>query len=83
MKKPEGGAAVDGLRAHQIHLVRSPQEQQIPPELRARRDALESALAILRDAKQTVSEADYYRRLELLMTELAELYLSKPPKPGP
>jgi hypothetical protein len=83
IKKPEGGAAVDGLRAHQIHLVRSPQEKHMPPELRGRRDALESALARLRDSKPTLSEADYYRRLELLMTELAELYLAKPAKPGP
>lgn len=79
IKKPEGGAAVDGLRAHQIHLVRSPQEQEMPPELRARRDSLESALARLRDEKKALSDDEYYRRLELLMTELAALYESKPP----
>jgi hypothetical protein len=73
-KKPEGGAAVDGLRAHQIHLVRSPQEQAMPPETRARRDALESALARLRDEKKSLGEEEYYRRLERLMRELAELY---------
>jgi hypothetical protein len=81
VKKPEGGLAVDGLRAHQIHLVRSPQEQQMPAELRARRDALESAIARLRDEKGSLREEEYYRQLELLMTELAGLYLSRPEKP--
>jgi hypothetical protein len=74
VKKPEGGAAVDGLRAHQVHLVRSRQEQGMPPELRARRDALESAMARLRDEKKAIGEAEYYCRLERLLMELASLY---------
>jgi hypothetical protein len=74
VKKSAGGGAVDGLRAHQIHLVRSEQEQKLPPEVRARRDELELALARLRDTKDTLPRDDYYRRLEKLMLELAELY---------
>jgi len=74
VKKSAGGGSVDGLRAHQIHLVRSAQEQQMPAELRARRDELELALAKLRDAKATFAEDEYYRRLENLMTQLARLY---------
>jgi len=74
VKKPASGGSVDGLRAHQIHLLRSAQEQQMPAELRARRDDLELALAKLRDAKATFAEDEYYRRLENLMTQLATLY---------
>jgi hypothetical protein len=74
VKKPAGGGTVDGLRAHQIHLVRSEQEQQMPPELRARRDELELAVARLREAKATYPENEYFRRLENLMLELAKVY---------
>jgi hypothetical protein len=74
VKKPAGGGTVDGLRAHQIHLIRSEQEQQMPAEIRARRDELELAVARLREAKATFAEDEYYRRLENLMRELALLY---------
>jgi hypothetical protein len=74
VKKPAGGGTVDGLRAHQIHLVRSEQEQQMPAETRARRDELELAVARLRETKATFAEDEYYRRLENLMRELALLY---------
>jgi hypothetical protein len=74
VKKPAGGGTVDGLRAHQIHLVRSEAEQQMPAETRARRDELELAVARLREAKATFAEDEYYRRLENLMRELALLY---------
>jgi hypothetical protein len=74
VKKPAGGGTVDGLRAHQIHLVRSEAEQQMPADTRARRDELELAVARLREAKATFAEDEYYRRLENLMRELALLY---------
>jgi len=74
VKKPASGGSVDGLRAHQIHLVRSEQEQQMPPELRARRDELERALATLRDAKKDLTEQEYYDRLTRLLLQLAEIY---------
>lgn len=74
VKKPAGGGTVDGLRAHQIHLVRSEAEQHMPPELRARRDELELAVARLRELKPTLTEEEYYRRLENLMLELAKIY---------
>jgi hypothetical protein len=74
VKKPAGGGTVDGLRAHQIHLVRSEQEQQMLAETRARRDELELAVARLRETKATFAEDEYYRRLENLMRELALLY---------
>jgi hypothetical protein len=83
VKKPAGGAFADGLRAHQIHLIRSEREQKMPAEVRVRRDELELAVARLRDAKGTLGEVEYYRRLEHLMTELAKLYEGKPAGPSP
>ena len=74
VKKPAGGGSVDGLRAHQIHLIRSEQEQKLPPELRARRDELEMAIERLRESKATLGEEEYYHRLENLMLELSKLY---------
>ncbi len=76
VKKPAGGGTVDGLRAHQVHLVRSEQEQNLPAALRARRDELELTIARLREAKATLPRDEYYRRLEILMLELARLYHS-------
>jgi len=74
VKKPAEGATVDGLRAHQLHLVRSERELRMPPEVRLRRDELELALARLRDSKASFEEDEYYRRLENLMLELARFY---------
>lgn len=82
VKKPGGGGTVDGLRAHQIHLIRSEREQQMPPELRARRDELELSVARLRELKPTLDEDEYYRRLERLMLELANVYSVIPAKPA-
>lgn len=74
VKKPAGGGSVDGLRAHQFHLVRSAQELRLPPEVRARRDELELAIANLRASKATLGEDEYCRRLERLLLQLARLY---------
>jgi hypothetical protein len=74
VKKPTGGGSVDGLRAHQIHLVRSEQEQRMPANARERRDELELAIARLREAKGSLPDDEYYQRLAQLMLELARLY---------
>ncbi len=79
-KRPRDGAALDGLRAHQIHLVRSTAENELPPETRARRDQLELELAALRDRKTSMPEEIYYRDLETLLRQLAGLYLPAPAK---
>jgi len=68
------GAAPDGYRAHQFHLVRSPSEQQMSPETRRQRDALELAVIRLRERKAELTEDDYYRQLESLLLDLAKLY---------
>lgn len=81
-KRPKDGATLDGLRAHQMHLVRSPTENDLPPETRATRDRLELEIAALRDRKASRPEEDYYRDLESLLRQLARLY-QVPPPPAP
>jgi hypothetical protein len=73
-QRAEEGAALDGLRAHQIHLVPSDRESQMPREVRRRRDELELAIAALQAEKETLGDDVYYERLEPLMLELARLY---------
>ena len=73
-QRAKDGAALDGTRAHQFHLVASDRERKLPPEVRKRRDELELKIAALRDEKQKLDEEEYYERLEKLMVELAQVY---------
>jgi hypothetical protein len=73
-KRARDGAPLDGLRAHQFHLVRSSAEQQLSPELRARRDQLEQQVGALREKKEKMNEEKYFQELEKLLVELAALY---------
>ena len=77
-RSAKDGAAVDGLRAHQWHLVMSSAEQAIPAELRVRRDQLELEVASLRSRKASLPEAEYYAKLEPILIELARLYAGHP-----
>jgi hypothetical protein len=81
VKKATGGAALDGLRAHQFHLVRSEQERKLSPETRSRRDELELAIARLRDSKSQIAQDDYYQQLEKLLIDVARLYDDGTTKP--
>jgi hypothetical protein len=74
VKKPDKGASVDGVRAHQFHLVRNDAEKRLPAEVRTRRDELELAIARLREAKPQMKEEEYYRQLEPLLIDIARLY---------
>lgn len=74
VKKAKEGAPLDGIRAHQFHLVRNEAERQLPGELRAKRDELEIGIAKLRESKTTMAEDEYYEKLEALVLEMAELY---------
>ena len=65
---------LDGLRAHQFHLVRSEAELKLSSEVRARRDALELDIARLRETKRELAEDVYYQKLEVLLLEVAQLY---------
>lgn len=74
VKSAKSGAAVDGLRAARLHLVRSAREEQLPAETRERRDQLEHELAQLRLRKTELSEDEYLGLIEPLLVELAKLY---------
>jgi len=70
----EDGAALDGYRAHQFHLVLSEAENKMPLELRAKRDRLELEVVKLRDSKDKFSEEEYFSRLESMLYDIAQIY---------
>jgi hypothetical protein len=74
MQKAEGGASLDGYRAHQFHLIHSEFENKMPSQLRAERDRLELEVVKLRDAKESFSEEEYYTKLEKLLVKIAQIY---------
>ncbi len=74
VKKANDARAPDGLRAHQMHLAPNAADRALPPELRARRDALELEIAALREKKATLSEDEYYAKLEELFVGVARIY---------
>jgi hypothetical protein len=67
-------ATRDGARARVTALVPLPSEIALPPPARQRRDDLEAKVAALRDARAKLGDAAYFRRLEPLLVQLAELY---------
>lgn len=73
-KQAREGASLDGTRAQQFMLVRSPLERQLTPAARAQRDELELAIAKLREKKAKMTDELYFRELEKLLLKLAELY---------
>lgn len=74
-KQPNEDAAVDGARAHQVHLVLSPEELQLSPDARARRDALELQVFELRNRKADFNdEESYLQQLESLLLQIARVY---------
>jgi hypothetical protein len=74
IKRAKDGGLPDGLRAHQFHLVRRGGDVTLSAAARARRDELELAVARLRDLKKSLDETEYYRRLEVLLVEMARIY---------
>lgn len=73
-KSAKSGAAVDGSIAAQWHLVRSPREERLTAEGRARRDELERDLRALRLRKSELAEDEYLSLIEPLLVEIARLY---------
>jgi hypothetical protein len=72
-KAAKDGAALDGALARSFVLVRSAREEQLPEDVRARRDDLERQLAELRSRKSQLDEAAYFAELETILVELAKL----------
>lgn len=81
VKKAKEDARPDGLRTHQFHLVPSPADLKLSPEVRQRRDALEADLFDLREKKDSMKEEAYYLALERIARELARLYHPESPDP--
>jgi hypothetical protein len=77
VKSAADAKAVDGVRTHQMFLVRGDAERQLSPEVRARRDELERELGALRSRKTKINEDEYYRQLEGILLETARLYERK------
>jgi hypothetical protein len=74
VKAAADGKSVDGVRAHQLNLVRGEVEQELSPVTRARRDELEKQLSDLRSRKDGMKADDYYDQLEGILIEMARLY---------
>jgi hypothetical protein len=74
VKDPRTEAQVDGARANQWNLVMSAEEQAMLPELRQKRDTLEMRVESLRAKKATMEEGEYYKQLDGVLVELAQLY---------
>jgi len=81
VQKASDGAALDGYRAHQLHLVHSASENAMPAERRAKRDQLELQVMEFRDSKAKYSEEEYFSKLEPLLREIAQIY-EQMDKPG-
>jgi hypothetical protein len=77
VKTAANGKSVDGVRPHQLNLVRGEVEQELSPTVRARRDELEKRLSDLRSRKVGMKEDEYYSQLESILVEIARLYENK------
>lgn len=76
VKKAEGDIAVDGLRAHQVHLVPGAEEAKLSPEAVARRNQLELDLEKLRSRQADLPEEVYLDELEKVLVEISRIYHS-------
>ena len=74
VKKSKDNAVPDGVRAHQMHLVPSAAEREMPPAVRTNRDAIELEIAQLRAVKSTMAEEEFYAKIEAVMLRLARIY---------
>ena len=74
-RSARGGSRLDGPSASRLYLISSSSDQNMPRDVRVRRDELERAVVELRDGKgPQTNEDEYYAKLEPLLVELARLY---------
>ena len=78
VKQASGDVQPDGRMAHRYHLLPAAEDRNASPDLLAQRQRLETAIAELRDRKSMLDPDEYYRRLEVLLVELARLSSSTP-----
>jgi hypothetical protein len=74
VRRPAEGVALDGTRAHQLHLLPSAAERALSAEVRVKRDEIERDIALLRESKDRMLIDEYYRQLEAKFIELSKLY---------
>ena len=74
VKKAENSASLDRLTSHQIHLVPSERERNMPPAIKAKRNALERKLEVLRQKRNALGDDSYFKLVEPIAYELAKLY---------
>jgi hypothetical protein len=79
VKSAKSGARPDGSFANQWTLVRSAIEQELPGEIRSRRDQLEQELAHLRQQKGKLTEDEYLDLIEPVLLELSHLGQGREP----
>jgi hypothetical protein len=72
-RRAKDGAALDGAFAHQWHLAAGADELALSADDKQRRDALERAIAKLRETKADQPQEQYYHQLEKLLIELARI----------
>ncbi|RMG40666.1 MAG: hypothetical protein D6725_02960 [Planctomycetota bacterium] len=65
---------LDGIAAHQVHLVAPPKHSTLSNEQRSARQRLESELRALRAKRSRMTEADYLDALERIFLQLADVY---------
>lgn len=79
--KRDDDESTDGDRARKIALVLSEEESRLSDADRQRRDALEEQVRALRSSRDEMDEEDYYRKMELLLVELARIDSGSKDKP--
>ena len=74
VQKGKEEAKPDGAFASRVFLKADPTDSAWTPDSKAERNRLESNLAELSEQKSHLSEPEYLKRLEGILTELATLY---------
>ena len=75
VKRPENSQPVDGFRARQIVLMDTAAEKALTPGQRLLRDQYEQEMEHLRAKKAALAEDEYYRQLEVILRQLAAIYV--------
>jgi hypothetical protein len=86
VKQTKSGGTVDGDLAKQFVLVPSARDEKLSAEALQQRAELEQELALLRNRKAELSEADYFGKLEVILVKIAQLTIdpanSQPQRKG-
>ncbi|MCA8996174.1 MAG: hypothetical protein KDA80_04295 [Planctomycetaceae bacterium] len=73
----------DGLLAHQWHLIPSEADAGLSPEVLAKRNELELAIAKLRSHKTEYTQEQYYTEIKDLLLQMADLLIEDEPESRP